>query len=150
VKIITFTAADTQEEVYQALRAGAHGYVVNGESTRDDFLRCIRVVFGGELWIHPLAAVKLAQRMKSEPLTAREKDVLQLVVAGKSNKEIGSALNVTEGTVKVHLSHIFAKLGVSGRLASVGMAIQRGLANLSGSGPLTVHDSKGKSKHTAA
>jgi two-component system NarL family response regulator len=126
-QIIIFSAFGTDEEVFQVLRAGARGYILKGESGRDDVLQCIRAVYTGEMWIHPVAAARLAQRMTMPPLTSREMEVLQLMVVGKSNKEIGSSLHVTEGTVKVHVNHILAKLGVSGRVEAILVAAQRGL-----------------------
>lgn len=129
VRIIIFSAFNLDEEVYQVLRAGARGYMLK-DTPREDLLRCIRAVVMGEMWIHPLAAARLAERTRLRALTAREREVLGLVVAGKSNKEIGSSLDLTEGTVKVHVNHIFSKLGAAGRVAAVGIAVQRGLVSL--------------------
>ncbi|HVA95770.1 MAG TPA: response regulator transcription factor [Candidatus Dormibacteraeota bacterium] len=141
-RIVVFSAYDTEEEVYEVIRAGASGYVLKGESSREDLLQCIRAVCEGQVWIHPSAAAKLAERMNTPSLTNREKDILQMVVEGKSNKEIGSSLNVTEGTVKVHLNHIFAKLGVQGRVAAVGVAVRRGIARLDGIGPFPARQTR--------
>ncbi|MGH9680297.1 MAG: response regulator [Candidatus Acidiferrales bacterium] len=149
-KIIVFSAFDTEEEVYEVLQAGASGYVLKGESGREDLLRSIRAVSEGEVWIHPSAAARLAERMRMPSLTVREKDILKLVAAGKSNKEIGSSLDVTEGTVKVHMNHIFTKLGTEGRVAAVRAAIQRGIVRLTGPGPLGAGNSKGKSERANA
>ena len=126
-QIIIFSAFGTDEEVFQVLRAGVRGYVLKGESGREEVLRCIRAVARGEMWIHPVAAARLAERMTMPTLTSRELEVLRLMVVGKSNKEIGSSLDVTEGTVKVHVNHILAKLGVSGRVEAILVAAQRGL-----------------------
>ena len=98
-RIVIFSAFGTDEEVYEVLCEGARGYVLKGESGREDLLQCIHAVYRGEMWIHPSAAAKLAHRMTAPSLTQREKEVLRLMVAGKSNKEIGSSLDVTEGTV---------------------------------------------------
>lgn len=149
-KIIVFSAFDTQEEVYEVLQAGASGYVLKGESGREDLLQSIRAVMEGQVWIHPSAAARLADRMRAPSLTVREKDILKLVAAGKSNKEIGSSLDVTEGTVKVHLNHIFTKLGTEGRVAAVRAAIQRGIVRFTGRGPLGAGNSKGKSVRATA
>ena len=86
--------------------------------------------FQGEMWIHPYAATRLAERMTESNLTSREKEVLRLMAVGKSNKEIGSSLDVTEGTVKVHVNHILAKLGVTGRVEAIMTALQRGFVHL--------------------
>jgi len=130
-KIVVFSDFDTDEEVYQCIRAGANGYLPKSETDREDLLRCIHGVLMGQVWIHPSSATRLAERMNSPVLTKREKDVLKMMVAGSSNKEIGNALKVTEGTVKVHLNHVFAKLGVTGRVSAVSAAVQYGLVALS-------------------
>ncbi len=130
VHIVIFSAFGTDEEVFQVLRAGARGYVLKGESGREDLITCLRSVAGGEIWIHPVAATRLAERVTTPDLTPREIEVLRLMAVGKSNKEIGSALDVTEGTVKVHVNHILAKLGVTGRVEAIMVAAQRGLVPL--------------------
>jgi two-component system, NarL family, response regulator len=129
-RIIIYSAFSTDEEVHQVFSAGVRGYVLKGESAREDLLACIRAVSRGETWIHPFAAARLAERMTAPVLTPREIEVLRLVVVGKSNKEIGSSLDVTEGTVKVHVNHILAKLGVTGRVEAIMVAIQRGFVHL--------------------
>jgi DNA-binding NarL/FixJ family response regulator len=129
-QIVIFSAFGTHEEVYQVVCAGARGYVLKGESGGEDLLACIRAVARGEMWIHPLAAAKLAERMTEPNLTPRETEIVRLMVVGKSNKEIGSALDVTEGTVKVHVNHILAKLRVSGRVEAVMVAMQHGIVRL--------------------
>jgi two-component system, NarL family, response regulator len=126
-RIVIYSAFSSDEEVYQVFSAGAHGYVLKGESGREDLLLCIRAVARGETWIHPAAAARLAERMTSAKLTHREMEVLRLMVVGKSNKEIGSSLDVTAGTVKVHVNHILQKLGVTGRVEAIGAALRRGL-----------------------
>jgi two-component system NarL family response regulator len=154
-QLIIFSAFGTDEEVYQVLCEGARGYVLKGESGREDLLTCIRAVSSGELWIHPYAATKLAERMTESNLTSREKEVLRLMAVGKSNKEIGSSLDVTEGTVKVHVNHILAKLGVAGRVEAIMIALQRGFVHLVDSvrGParnLTGQDGRPVSPHASA
>ena len=129
-QIVIYSAFSTDEEVYKVFSAGVRGYVLKGESAREDLLACIRAVSRGETWIHPIAASRLAERMASPNLTPREIEVLRLMVVGKSNKEIGSSLDVTEGTVKVHVNHILAKLGVTGRVEAIVVAVQRGFVNL--------------------
>jgi two-component system, NarL family, response regulator len=134
-QVIIYSAFSTDEEVYQVFSAGARGYVLKGESAREDLLACIRAVSRGETWIHPLAAARLAERMSAPGLTQREMEVLRLMVVGKSNKEIGSTLRVTEGTVKVHVNHILSKFGVAGRVEAIIAAVQRGLVHLMGNRP---------------
>jgi two-component system, NarL family, response regulator len=132
-RIIIFSAFGTHEEVYQVLCEGARGYVLKGESGREDLITCIHAVSRGEMWIHPFAAARLAERMTAPNLTPREVEVLRLMAVGKSNKEIGSSLDLTEGTVKVHVNHVLAKLGVAGRVEAIMVAVQRGLVHLMGS-----------------
>jgi two-component system NarL family response regulator len=129
-QIVAYSAFSTDEEVYQVCSMGARGYVLKGESGREDLLQCIRTVSRGGIWIHPLAAAGLTARETAPHLTSREIDVLHLMVVGKSNKEIGSSLDVTEGTVKVHVNHILAKLGVAGRVEATMVALQRGIVQL--------------------
>jgi len=131
-RIIAYSAFSTDEEVYEVFAAGAQGYVLKGESGREDLLQCIYAVSRGEKWVHPLVAGRLAARTTAQTLTPREIDVLHLMVVGKSNKEIGSSLEVTEGTVKVHVNHILTKLGAAGRVEATILAVQRGFVRLMG------------------
>lgn len=137
-KIIVFAGFDADEEVYESIRGGARGYLLKSGSDREDLLRCIHAVLIGRVWIDPSAAGKLAERMNAPTLTKREIEIVQMMVTGKSNKEIGSSLNVTEGTIKVHLNHIFAKLGVTGRVTAVSAAVHHGFATLPPTTPLAV------------
>jgi DNA-binding NarL/FixJ family response regulator len=130
VHIVVFSAFGTDEDIHEVVRAGVRGYVPKGDFGREDLLVCLRAVSSGQVWIHPEAAMKLAERMTTPNLTPREVDVLRLVAAGKSNKEIGSSLDVTEGTVKVHVNHILGKLGVTGRVEAILVAAQRGIVHL--------------------
>jgi two-component system NarL family response regulator len=131
-RVVVFSAFGTEQEIYDVLCAGARGYAFKGETGANDLMKCIRAVSDGEMWIHPDAAARLAHHAITPDLTTREKEVLELLVAGKSNKEIGSSLDVTEGTVKVHVNHIFAKLGVGGRVEAIAAAVTRGLARWAG------------------
>jgi two-component system NarL family response regulator len=78
----------------------------------------------------PEVAAKLADRVTAQPLTPRELDVLQLIVAGMSNKEIGASLRIAEGTVKIHVNSLLGKLGVSDRTQAVTEALRRGIVHL--------------------
>ena len=127
-RIICLTSYDGDEDIYRALHAGAKGYLLK-EAGAQLIWTCIRAVHSGESWIQPSVAAKLAARVSRPDLTRRELEVLELVVKGKSNKEIGSLLSITEGTVKVHLNHIFAKLGVSGRTEVATAALNRGIVH---------------------
>jgi len=87
-------------------------------------------VSNGGTWIPPAVAAKLAKRITAQELTPREMEVLRLVARGKSNKEIGVVLNISEATVKVHMTHILEKLEVTGRTEAIGVAVSRGLVDL--------------------
>jgi two-component system NarL family response regulator len=101
-RIIIQTTYDTDEEIYQAIKAGAKGYLLK-DAPLDELLESIRKVHAGETCIPPALGAKLASRMSGEALTGREIDVLKLVARGRSNKEIGTDLFISETTVKTHL-----------------------------------------------
>ena len=125
-RIIVLTTFDTDNDISRAIRAGAKGYLLK-DAERDDLLGCIRRVHAGETCIPPALVAKLAAGMSTESLTARELDVLKMLAAGKSNKEIALKLSITETTVKSHLRSIFTKLGVLSRTEAVTVATRRGL-----------------------
>ena len=128
-KVIVLTTYDDDEDIYRGLRAGAKAYLLK-DAPREELLECIRAVHAGRTVIPAEVAVKLAQRMSSDDLTTREREVLQLMAQGKSNREIGAALFITEGTVKTHVNSILAKLNVADRTQAVTTAIKRGLVRL--------------------
>lgn len=128
-RIIILTTFDGQEDVYRGLQAGAKGYLLK-DSPREELLDTIRAVHNGQTRIPPAVAVKLAQRISQTALTARELDVLRLMVSGKSNQEIANALFIAEGTVKAHVNSILDKMNVSDRTQAVTSALRRGLVHL--------------------
>jgi two-component system NarL family response regulator len=128
-RVLVLTTYDGDEDIYQALRAGARGYVLKG-APAEELLGAIRAVHGGGLPISPGAAARLAERMLGTDLTAREVDVLRLIVRGQSNKEIGVALGLTEATVKGYLHQIFGKMGVADRTEAATQAIKRGIVQV--------------------
>ncbi|HEY1950484.1 MAG TPA: response regulator transcription factor [Bryobacteraceae bacterium] len=130
-RIIVLTTFDGDEDIYRALQAGARGYMLKG-MFGDELMDAIRAVHAGKACIPPLVAERLAGRVGGYDLTARELDVLRLIVAGKSNKEIGSGLTISEATVKTHINSILGKLGVSDRTQAATTAIQRGIVHLEG------------------
>lgn len=127
--LVVVTTFDSEEDIYRALRAGAHGYILK-DATIDEMVACIREVGAGRTWIPPAVGAKLARRVSDQQLTRREMEVLRAVAAGKSNKEVGSAFNISEATVKVHVTHILEKLKVSGRTEAINVAARRGLVRL--------------------
>jgi two-component system NarL family response regulator len=128
-RIIVLSTYDHEEDIYQALQAGARGYLLK-DSPRNELIAAIQRVHNGERVIPPSIATRLAERIGGNELTAREFEVLQLIVHGKSNKEIGDELGISEGTVKSHVNNILEKLGVSDRTQAVSVALKRGLIHL--------------------
>jgi two-component system NarL family response regulator len=128
-KIIILTTYDGDEDIYRGLRSGARAYLLK-DTPRAELLDTIRAVYAGQKRIPPEIAIKLAERMVSKELTEREMDVLRLIVNGRSNREIGQVLSITEGTVKVHVNNLLGKLNVSDRTQVVTEAIRRGLVHL--------------------
>ncbi len=128
-RIIVLTTFDSDNEIARAIKAGAKGYLLK-DARREELLDCIRKVNAGQTWVPTALAAKLAESMSSESLTGRELDVLSLLAHGKSNKEIGSRLFITETTVKSHLRSIFSKLNVLSRTEAITTASRRGLVQL--------------------
>ena len=128
-RFIVLTTFDGDEDIFRSLQAGAKAYLLKG-MTIDDLLSTIRLVHAGKTSISPVIAEKLADRMSTQDLTARELAVLERIVAGRANKEIASDLSISEATVKTHVNNLLSKLGVSDRTNAATMAIQRGLVHL--------------------
>jgi len=129
VRIVMLTMYEGDEDVYQALKAGAEGYVLKG-MPHQTILDAIRTVYRGERFLPPTIAEVYSKHDPATELRPREREVLALMVAGKSNKEIASSLNIAEGTVKCHVSAIFLRLGVTDRAQAAMVARQRGLARV--------------------
>lgn len=128
-RVLIFTTFDGDEDVYRAMQAGALGYLLKS-APREDLLRAIRTVASGERFLPPELSLRLAQRVSAPDLSEREIEVLRLVSAGKSNKQIGAALHIAEDTVKRHVSNILTKLGVADRAQAATEAIRRGFLHL--------------------
>jgi two-component system NarL family response regulator len=128
-KIIILSTYVSDEEIYTALQAGAMAYLVKSVQ-RQELTHAIRRAASGLRHIPPEVAARLADRMSRAQLSARELDVLRLLVGGKRNREIASTLDITEGTVKLHVSSILGKLGVVDRTEAVTVALQRGIVRL--------------------
>ena len=130
-RVLVFTAYDTDERVFGALQAGAAGYLLKGART-DEIARAIRAVAQGASYLEPRVAAKVvAQVGRPRPgagrLSPRERDVLRLVAAGQSNKQIARTLRITERTAKFHVTSIFQKLGADNRAQAVARAAEQGL-----------------------
>ena len=127
--IVILTTFDGDEDIYQGIRAGARGYLLK-DTGRREMIDAIRQVHSGKTWIPPEIAAKLAERLSGAELTPRETEILGLIATGKSNKEIASIISTTEGTVKIHVSNLFRKLGVRDRTQATTIAVRRGLVRL--------------------
>jgi two-component system NarL family response regulator len=128
-RFIVLTTYDGDEDIYRALQAGARAYLLK-DMLRDGLVEAIRAVHAGQRRIPAEVASRLAERMNRTELTARELEVLRLIVEGKSNKAIAAELSIAEGTVKIHINNILSKLGVSDRTQAATFALQRGIIHL--------------------
>jgi DNA-binding NarL/FixJ family response regulator len=128
-RFIVLTTYDGDEDIFRALQAGARAYLLKGMTT-DDLVSTIRAVHSGRSHIPPAIAQRLAERVGTEELTPREFDVLEQIVGGCSNKEIATALDISEATVKTHINSLLGKLGVTDRTQAATAAIQRGIVTL--------------------
>jgi two-component system NarL family response regulator len=128
-RVIILTTYDTDDEISQALKAGAKAYVLK-DIAAEALVGCIRDVLAGKTYLAPAAAAKLAEGVTRVQLTPRELATLKLLADGKANKEIASELDISERTVKTHLAHLFEKLGATSRTEAVKVATRRGLVRL--------------------
>ncbi len=136
-EIVTMTSFIEEEKVTSALEAGASGYVLK-DAEADEVAAAVRAAYAGEVHLDPAVARLLAQRMRTrkspeeslaEPLTEREKDVIRLLGQGMSNKEIGSALFITERTARTYVSNILGKLGLASRTQAALYAVEHKLVD---------------------
>ena len=130
-RVLVLTTYDTDNHVVSAIEAGATGYLLK-DAPRAELLRAVQAAARGEAVLAPAVASRLMGRVRTpepeqELLSQRELEALALVADGNTNKEVAARLFISEATVKTHLLHIYAKLGVSDRAAAVGEAFNRGL-----------------------
>ncbi len=128
-RVIVLSTYISDEEVYAALKVGAMAYLVKSVA-REELIQAVRKAASGRRHVPADLAARLADRMSRASLSSRELDVLRLLVGGKRNREIATALDITEGTVKLHVSSILGKLGAVDRTEAVTVALQRGLISL--------------------
>ena len=128
-RFVVLTTYEGDEDVHQALEAGAHGYLIKGMSP-ESLVDAVRRVHAGSRFLAPPVARALAARNPNSDLSAREREVLALIVGGKSNREIAAALGITEGTVKCHVTTLLDRLGVSDRTQAVVAALHRGIVHI--------------------
>lgn len=125
-KFVVLTTYDGDEDIHQALEAGARGYIIKG-MPYDALIHALRRVFEGNHYLPRPVEKILESRLPDSDLSPREREVLALIVAGKSNKEIATALGISRATVKCHVSEIFSRMGVDDRTQAAVAALQRGL-----------------------
>ncbi|MEX0167588.1 response regulator [Streptomyces sp. LMG1-1-1.1] len=127
-KVLVLTTYDTDADILAAVEAGASGYLLK-DAPPEELAAAVRTAAAGQSALAPAVAHRLMDRMRTpaEALTKRELEVLQLVGEGLSNQQISKALFLSQATVKSHLVHIFAKLGVDSRTAAVATATARRL-----------------------
>ena len=128
-RVLVLTTFDTDTDVVPAIEAGATGYLLK-DSPPDELLRGVRAAARGEAVLSPSVATRLLGQVRQparEPLSQRELDILGLIAQGCSNREAAARLFISEATVKTHVLHIYAKLGVNDRAAAVATGFERGL-----------------------
>ncbi|ESA31951.1 family transcriptional regulator [Leptolyngbya sp. Heron Island J] len=128
-RIIVLSTYDYDEDIYQGLQAGAKGYLLK-DISMEILQEAIRQVYGGQKYIPADVAMKLAERLSTPQLTGRETQILELMVQGKSNAEMGRDLYISENTIKFHINNILLKLDVKNRGQAIVTAIQRGIVKV--------------------
>ena len=129
VHVIVLTSYETDEDIYRAINAGAEGYLLKNASLRE-MVEAIRAVRAGNRYIPRRIASRLAERMTRSNLTARELEILKILTKGLTNKQIASALGISDNTVRNHINSIIEKLEVSDRTEASTTAIQRGIVDV--------------------
>ena len=128
-RVMLLSSYETPEDIYRAMEAGAQGFILK-EAPMEEIFDAIRAVARGGTRISRKVGAHLAKRVSAQELTPREREVLRELSAGKSNKEIGVAFDISEATVKVHVTHLLNKLKVAGRSEAINAAVKRGLVRL--------------------
>jgi DNA-binding NarL/FixJ family response regulator len=128
-RVVVLTTYEGDEDIHQALAAGARGYLIKGMS-HDALLQALRRVLAGHRFLPPVVTEALSSRTPGSHLSHREQEVLQLMFAGKSNREIAEELEIKEATVKSHVSVILMRLNVTDRTQAVVEGLKRGLVHL--------------------
>ncbi|WP_302893174.1 response regulator [Actinomadura luzonensis] len=134
-RVLVLTTYDTDRDVLPAVEAGATGYLLK-DTGRDELVRAVRTAARGEAVLSPSVATRLLGQVRTpaDPLSARELEILRLIADGATNREAAARLFISEATVKSHVLHIYAKLGVNDRAAAVAVAFRRGLLTVEDGG----------------
>ncbi|TCP44798.1 LuxR family two component transcriptional regulator [Tamaricihabitans halophyticus] len=129
-RVLVLTTYDSDADVLPAIEAGATGYLLK-DAPREELLRAVHAAHRGEAVLSPSVASRLIGQVRQpstpDALSQRELEVLRMVASGTTNREAAAKLFISEATIKTHLLHIYAKLGVRDRAAAVSAAHQRGL-----------------------
>jgi DNA-binding NarL/FixJ family response regulator len=128
-RMVALTTYGGDEDIRRALAAGVQAYLTK-DVLHDELLKAIRAVYGGQTYLPAAVAASLAAQLPRPDLSAREVQVLELIVRGLANKQIAYSLNIAEHTVKNHVKNILSKLGVQDRTQAATAAIQRGIIHL--------------------
>lgn len=129
-RIIMLSAMDAEEDIYAAMQSGICAYLPKAVE-REELVAGIRLVHAGGRYFPKAIMALVSARQTHEELTGREREVLHLIVLGRSNKEIGMELGIAAATVKLHVGNLLEKLGALDRLQAATIAIKRGLVHLS-------------------
>ena len=124
--ILVLTSFDAEEDIYQSVWAGAHGYILK-DTPQERLLEAIHLVYAKRRYFPADIAARLIERMARSNLTPRERQVLQLVAKGLTNKEIGRVLGISDNTARNHVNSVIEKLEASGRTEAAAIAIRQGL-----------------------
>ncbi|HEY3559158.1 MAG TPA: response regulator transcription factor [Kribbella sp.] len=128
-KVLVLTTWDTDTDTLRAIEAGATGYLLK-DAPQEELFNAVRLAADGKTVLSPTVASRLVSAVRTPaptPLAARERQVLELVAKGTSNRDIARELFISEATVKTHLSHVFTKLGVADRAAAVAKGYEQGI-----------------------
>ncbi|MEV5315532.1 response regulator transcription factor [Streptomyces sp. NPDC052610] len=131
-KVLVLTTYDTDSDTIPAIEAGATGYLLK-DAPREELFAAVRAAAEGRAVLSPAVASRLVSAVRrpaapvADTLSAREREVLELVAKGTPNREIARELFISEATVKTHLTHLYAKLGVKDRAAAVAVGYDRGI-----------------------
>lgn len=131
-RVLVLTTHDSSADILRAIETGAAGYMLK-DAPREELFEAIRATARGEQPLAPSVADRLTERANwppEEALSAREREVLELVSKGASNREVAGRLWISEATVKSHLMHVYDKLNVPDRTSAVTAALRRGILTL--------------------
>lgn len=128
-RALMLSVDEGEEDIYRAMQAGAAGYLPKS-SQLQELLRAIRAIHGGQNYLPPALAARLKERASGATLTERERQVLELVSKGLSNREVGKTIGCSETTAKWHLKNIMQKLEVTDRTEATRVAVERGILHV--------------------